>query len=255
MINNLIEAIEAKKLSKYREFICQSTRPAIDIIRRKNVKPSLGCSRFGGKPDLPVGSQWPMRKSVPYRFIGQINFAEIPPSDIGIPSAGLLSLFVLDNCDDDPFWGDDDYVYTVFTQEPNNLETMTSPPNPNLQLDFENPGVAVVEFHHTIDIPFDEYQADNWPFTRDTFDDGLECEAYYELRKSLHKSNDYLLGYPSHCSLAYNPTPGPEWISLLTIDSDDNLEWCWHDGDTLMLFIEKEKLANLDFSKIKADAG
>jgi len=92
MTNNLIEAIEAKKLSKYKEFICQSTRPAIDIVRKQNTKPSLGCSRLGGKPDLPIGSQWPMQKSVPYRFIGQINFAEIPPSDIDIPSAGLVTI-------------------------------------------------------------------------------------------------------------------------------------------------------------------
>ncbi|MBW2960547.1 DUF1963 domain-containing protein [Mesonia sp. JHPTF-M18] len=34
-----------------------------------------------------------------------------------------------------------------------------------------------------------------------------------------------------------------------------SLEWNWHDGGYLMLFIEKDKLAKGDFSNIKTDAG
>ena len=53
----------------------------------------------------------------------------------------------------------------------------------------------------------------------------------------------------------YDPTPGAEWISLLTVGSLDEFEWCWHDGDTLMVFIEPAKLEQKDFSHLKSDAG
>ena len=65
---------------------------------------------------------------------------------------------------------------------------------------------------------------------------------------------DYMLGYPSSCSLAYDPTPKGDWMSLLTLRSHDKFDWCWHD-DNLMIFIEKDKLKNADFSNLKTDAG
>jgi hypothetical protein len=56
-------------------------------------------------------------------------------------------------------------------------------------------------------------------------------------------------------TLAYDPTPGPDWRSLLTVSSDDELEWFWHDRDWLVTFIERQKLYSGDFSQIRADAG
>jgi hypothetical protein len=49
--------------------------------------------------------------------------------------------------------------------------------------------------------------------------------------------------------------PGPEWCSLLTLSSDDELGWCWHDDDWLVTFIEQQRLLAGDFSQIRADAG
>lgn len=59
-----------------------------------------GNTRFGGDPDLPEGMQWPVVPNIEQRtycnFIGQINFAELPQLtfDTGLPSAGILYLFV-----------------------------------------------------------------------------------------------------------------------------------------------------------------
>jgi hypothetical protein len=71
----------------------------------------------------------------------------------------------------------------------------------------------------------------------------------------LHPSERYLLGYPFNMTLAYDPTPGADWRSLLTVSSDDDLEWHWHDGDWLVTFIEEQRLRAGDFSQIRADAG
>ena len=65
----------------------------------------------------------------------------------------------------------------------------------------------------------------------------------------------YLLGYPGVSTLAYDPTPGPGWTSLLTLTSMKELDWCWHDGDFLHIFIERERLARADFTRLASDAG
>jgi len=251
-INKLSEIIETSKIASHRDFIQQAIRPAVDIIKNKNAKPTLACSRFGGLPDLPIGSEWPTHDSIPYRFLGQINFADIPSKDIGLPSNGLLSLFVSpDNPEEGTpyiFWNDDEHIRAIFIPSLENLEPMSPPPN----FGIENPQAVVLEFYPTIDLPFDKYQVDNWPF--DFGSD--EAKAYDEIRASLHKSNDYLLGYPTHNSLAYNPASGKEWVSLLTVGSDwDTLKWYWHDDDFLMIFIEDEKLKKSDFGLLKSDAG
>lgn len=243
--NNFLEIIEQSNIANHKEYLSQVVRPAIDILKNKNAEPRLGCSRFGGAPDLPIGSEWPTYEKKLYRFIGQINFTEIASPERGLPSKGLLSLFVADdNYDDDEYLEvfEDGYIHGIYIPETTNLETIM-PPHSDIGK------TTVIEFFPTIDIPYDEYQLKDWPF------DEVQSDIYTEIRDSLHKSSDYLLGYPSHYSLAYDPTPEAEWISLLTVDSDDSLEWCWHDGDKLMIFIETERLKNLDFSRLKSDAG
>ena len=244
--DHLLEALEKLNLKKYKEFIAKTVRPAVEIVKKKNASSFLACSHFGGLPDLPARTRWPEYNSIPYRFLGQINFADIPAND-SLPHGGLLSIFVSDAQDDEHsiFYRDDGFVHAVYIPKLSNLETISPPPGFNI----ENPCEILVEFQPTVDIPFDEYQVKNWPF-----DDEEENEIYNEIRTSL-KKDEHLLGYPAHNTLAYDPTPGPEWVSLLNLFSNRKLQWCWGDGDSLMIFIEKEKLKIFDFSYLKADAG
>ncbi|MEK4425329.1 YwqG family protein [Solibacillus sp. FSL K6-1523] len=243
--NKFLNIIEQSDIGMHKEYLHQALRPAIDLLKYNEAELQLGCSRFGGEPDLPVGSDWPTYGMNPYRFLGQINFAEIPPNEGNLPTKGLLSLFVADDypnydCYLEVF--EEGYIHGIYTPELTNLETLISP-NPSI-------GNAIaIKFSSTIDIPHDEYQLKDWPFTDN------QNDIYTEIRDSLHKSSAYLLGYPSHYTLAYDPTPGEEWCSLLTIDSDDDLEWGWNDGNKLMVFIELDRLKNLDFSRLMSDAG
>jgi hypothetical protein len=97
--------------------------------------------------------------------------------------------------------------------------------------------------------PCSNSDANTWPISES------QQDAYWELRCLLHPSRRYLFGYPFNTTLAYDPTPGPEWQSLLTLSSDDDLDWCWHDGDWLVTFIEEQRFSVGDFSRIMADAG
>jgi Domain of unknown function (DUF1963) len=244
-LSRFSQIVEQSPIANQQEYLQRHLRPVIDILR-SDAAIRLGGSRYNGSPDLPAGFEWPMHHLGPYRFLAQLNFAEIPNIDVGLPKHGLLSLFVAD----DPmgefefFWGDPGYVHAEFFSEATELVT-TQPPD---AMTFGSSWP--IRYRSTLDLPFDQDQVDVWPFTTD------ELLAHYDsLRNVLHESEDYLLGYPSHCSLVYNPTPGPEWISLFTADSDDALEWCWHDGDKLMIFIERKRLQQCDFSNLRSDAG
>jgi uncharacterized protein YwqG len=244
-LNRFLQLLEQSPIANQQEYLQRHLRPAIDILRSSAAN-RLGSSRYNGSPDLPAGFEWPMHHLGPYRFLAQLNFAEIHDINAGLPNHGLLSLFVAD----DPTgefefcWGEPGYIHAEFFSEPTALVT-TQPPD---AMAFGSSWPIC--YRSTLDLPFDQDQADVWPFTTD------ELLAQYDsLRNALHESEDYLLGYPSHCSLAYNPTPGPEWISLFTAHSDDALEWCWHDGDKLMIFIERERLQQCDFANLRSDAG
>lgn len=111
---------------------------------------------------------------------------------------------------------------------------------------------STIEFELGADVPpwpCDESARKTWPIS------DSHRDAYWELRLRLHPSRRYLLGYPFNTTLAYDPTPGADWRSLLTVSSDDELEWFWHDGDWLVTFVEQQRLRAGDFSQIKADAG
>lgn len=90
--NHFLDTIEKSEISNHKDYLLQVLRPAIDILKHPEAELKLGCSRFGGAPDLPAGSEWPAYEMKPYRFLGQINFAEIPPTEADLPAKGLLSL-------------------------------------------------------------------------------------------------------------------------------------------------------------------
>lgn len=52
-----------------------------------------------------------------------------------------------------------------------------------------------------------------------------------------------------------DPTPDPNWIPLLTLGSHDDLDWSWHDGDYLHVFVETRQLLDRTLLNLKADAG
>ena len=180
-IEELMRIVSASDLARHRDYLRGVVRPAIDILRT-NAAPTLAGSRFGGSPDLPPGTPWPTHQWGPYWFFAQINFAEIPTCDLGLPANGLLSLFYVENPELVHFYDDHNYVIAQFI--PTGTEVIPAAVPESVK----HRGVASIAFRPMIDIPFDEYQRDDWPF----FDD--EAHAYCELRKSLHESEDYLLG-------------------------------------------------------------
>jgi uncharacterized protein YwqG len=224
--------------SLHKEYFLSLAKPSVTISITQDSPQRLQ-SKFGGQPEVPEDFQWPLHKSGYYVFIGQINFSEIVDSPPNLPQSGMLSLFYAQDDTDEIFWGDEGYILGYYWDEIAALKVKKAP-HKRVQKQKR------IKLVGSIDIPRHEDLRDDWP---------IPYEDIENLLEDAQLSSDYLLGYPSFYSLAYDPTPNNEWCSLLTLDSHDQFDWCWHDADKLMVFIEKSKLEMRDFSSLKADAG
>jgi uncharacterized protein (TIGR02996 family) len=81
-------------------------RPAIvhDPTNAPEASLPVGTSKFGGRPDLPVGVEWPEYEGVALTFLGQYNLADLQVSPVAreLPASGVLSLFCLRDEERDP---------------------------------------------------------------------------------------------------------------------------------------------------------
>lgn len=242
---SLFEYFKEAELTQHWDFFQKYLRPAININKKLNSEVLLGTSKLGGEPDLPVDMPWPTHKLGSYCFIGQLNFAELPDSDGLLPSSGLLSLFYAYDIEERTFWQDPDYVKGFYIPEGIELKRHKIP---EIFQSFSVQQTIPIEFEQGISIPHDKYQIKDWPLQDEYF--------YYEIHgEDVHPSGAHLLGYPTHCTLCFDPTPEGDFIPLITLPSFPELNWCWHDGDHLMVFIEKSKLQAGDFSCLVSEAG
>lgn len=101
LLRKLRAAIEKVDLQDATELICEHATECLALVSLGEDDYSVvGNTRFGGDPDLPPEQAWPTDPGDGQpryaNFIGQINFAELPPLTAGpaLPPAGLLSIFV-----------------------------------------------------------------------------------------------------------------------------------------------------------------
>lgn len=223
------------------------------------VKPCIDChfiaetpkgdnSYFGGIAFVPKDFIYPTHEKGYYRFLGQINFAEINDPSNQLPKTGLLSLFFAEDYNGDIFWGNDDYVIGFYWENTIDFIVIDMPKE---IADFwqlvPNPSAKKVQFTAGLDLPLASYLEINYPADSDKLSEIVWRNDELEFQ-------NHLFGYPHHDSLGYDPTP-ENFIPFLNLQSENDLHWCWGDGAKLMIFIEPKKLKQRDFSNLKADAG
>jgi hypothetical protein len=245
--DDLVRQIEGDPvLREHAAWLRAAIRPAVPL-RFEGAGDRSGGGRFGGAPDLPPGVEWPRHRFGPYRFLGQLDLAELavhaaamdPPWRGLLPTAGLLSLFVGDDPtgEIDPsgemFWGDPTYAIAHYAPPGAELARL-SPPT---EVDF---GSAVgVTYARGVELPFDGDQLRGVAGASAVAKDRARLDAIADALDALRGEPpcaDHLFGYPAHCSLAYDPTPAG-MLPLLTLVSSRERAWTWHDGDCLMLFV------------------
>lgn len=242
------------ELREHAYYLHTLIRPSVRI-RINQERPTGVQSYFGGSPMVPADFAWPEHDVGLYYFLGQINFADIENRPAELPESGVLSLFYADynpqsDNDGDIFWRDEGYVKAWYFEDLSQLVPMQAPHGRSVK-------AKSITLAGELDIPRHVDMLADCPFDPEVLEDALKVEGEFPGPDASIESlaTDYLLGYPSYYSLAYDPTPGPEWVSLLTLHSHDAFEWCWHDGDKLMVFIERDKLQARDFSVLACDAG
>lgn len=89
--------ITGEEFDSFLKRLAKATLPVAWVTLSPALAPVRAASRIGGRPYIDSNRQkWPVRDKVPMLFLGQINFAEVPPLP-DFPTQGLLQIFVLAN--------------------------------------------------------------------------------------------------------------------------------------------------------------
>jgi uncharacterized protein YwqG len=284
-MDHLKKQIKMLQLSDYEEKITNLVNPCIKMLVEE-TDGTVGCSKFGGYPDLPENVIWPMNNDTPMSFVLQINFEELQDYNIHqlFPEKGLLYYFY----DYETFaWGsapaDKDCWKAIYIEKNDTLRPGQAPIINNQQ---EIPqaesfiGSLInklfkkkkskmllpnvfkehrIRFINDITLPGatrKETQILNLP------DDYVEL--YCDL-VSIMSSNElgkahWLLGYPfpiqddtmeEECYYPGESKSQPkEWTLLMQIDSDPAIDFMWGDCGILYIWIKKNDLAVKDFQNV-----
>jgi uncharacterized protein YwqG len=203
----------------------------------------LGTSKLGGLPDLPAGLAWPKWKTDHLTFVGQVNLAELPASDL-LPKVGMLSFFY-------------DREQSAWGFDPNHKEGFRLWYFPEVSQLVRSPGQAVFTFPpaQVSFEPFLSLPDSSAGTVRDLLLDIENDEQYYDFvgKHAGPAPHHQILGWPHviqgdmalECQLVTNGLytgdasgykdsrrkelePGAnDWTLLLQIDSDDNAKMMW----------------------------
>jgi len=210
-------------------------------------------SGLGGVPDLPPDVAWPERDGKPLHFLGQINLAELPASDVRIPRKGLLAFFF--DVSEQP-WGMDDEDggshKILFTADAEATVPMTAPPAarcdaPRQVLGFRSVRAycatseltySYYQFYHSSDFetkrklrPLLEVLQDSVPHGHRVFSSPniVQNDMESELAKAAR-----VRGLP----------PDTKWTMLFQIESVRELDWHWGDDGAIYFWVPTADIAH-----------
>lgn len=128
---------EAKKVKWHSDFklVEKYLKPYIKInmpINPRGIK--VGQSKFGGKPDLPLDTEWPKYDKEPMVFLGQLNINDFKKLDVEniLPSSGIIYFFVHFKTPESEWGAEYEFIvdknkYSVIYTDKENLTTMEFP--------------------------------------------------------------------------------------------------------------------------------
>jgi uncharacterized protein YwqG len=91
------KALVSAGLSRVASELAALAQPSIRLTTTPTdeAKLAVGASKFGGLPDMPIGTAWPILNGVAMSFVGQIRLEDARPFDVDhqLPLVGLLTFF------------------------------------------------------------------------------------------------------------------------------------------------------------------
>lgn len=254
MIESFEQSLARVGLQDYYDILKEMSRPSLELHASDGAVDVL-CSKIGGDPELPADFEWPTFEEIKWpsgtptgkvsacRFLFQLNLNDIPRDAELLPKDGFLTAF---------------YAHTACPGAPNYLQVFHFQSGTQLQSRTPSESgltcpVIPLAPRWSLDVPLPPFDHEphykKWPIPEEKSDE------YWDMRWAIHSSKRYLFGFPSHSTLCQDPTPGPDWQSLINLTSNDDLDWYWGDGDHFQSFIRTESLKNSEFSDLETCEG
>lgn len=268
-----MDLIENSGLDRIKDVLKNELRPSV----RLHTEPidirhlSIGQSRIGGMPDIPLDMDWPIKQGIPLSFIAQINLRDLKENDGErvLPNCGHLYFFYDSN--EQP-WGfdpkDRGAWKVIYIREQDALVRASIPKGGTVhklckikvQQEYNLPGWESIAVK-SMKLDWDEVDL--------LFGLQDRISNLYKTKGSIHR----LLGHPDEiqgemqlgCQLSSHglycgdstgysdPRRGAleggaaDWRLLLQIDSDDNVDMMWGDCGRIYFWVEDSKLKQLEF--------
>jgi len=264
----LTPPITPDEFEAFQQRLAKATLPVVWITLQPAQDPAPTGSRIGGRPYIDgTHRKWPVRGAdkVPMLFLGQINFAEVPPLD-GFPRQGLLQVFVLANARGD-IEATDRKTDRVIRWFPDPAGALTLDPPESLsrlkKRGTFSPGV--IRDGLTMNFEPGEMDAnpDNWPYTESYPNLNQRLAESDELRQQIklwERSNEALYeaqdgrswigGHPQFVQEDVRREPRLRKLNrvLLHLASDTD-DICLGDAGELNLMISHADLRATEFDK------
>lgn len=211
----------------------------------------LGTSRYGGDPDLPVGTRWPRCKGKSQSFLGQIRLSDLPPELKELRRlGGTLLVFSHVEFEEPDYteyglWAGD--CSKVVHAKPGAPLQRVARPKRTLDI-----VASPMRFRARPDIPDTTFDRVLMPPLEAITIADEDVEQYWELRWALlgKSRDDQLLGYSGQpnggddCS-ARAERPKDTWRHLFTF-----MNWEVADGGRLQLLISPKDLRRGRFDRV-----
>jgi uncharacterized protein YwqG len=258
--------IAAKALELQQPCIRLNTR------RTEDAAIAVGASKMGGAADLPEGMPWPQRPNGrPLHLIGQLNLADIGASTVEpmLPEAGLLSFF----------YDADDAPNELEPADAGGWRVVFSPPRAPLRRLAEPKGLVSLLRPCSIEAIPGISLPDIWQVASK----GLfgtpekQADAYERIRDSLREGAGGLHQLLGHDSPVQHPvceetvqlvtgccvngkfnrkrwkaveSQVAEWMLLLQVDSDSDMDVMWGDSGAIYFTIRRDDLRAGVFDRV-----
>lgn len=255
MKEQLLQAIHELELDAYKEPILARIQPALRIQTKRNDQLPIGCSKFGGKPDLPPDFTYPLYEGIPLIFLAQYRLADFAPFPAAreLPEKGMLYFFHHEEHDGEPF-------PLGLENERNGWRVIYWEGDPSLLRPYE---IKEIKHYPQTEIGFKEI------YTGDLIQLGFDIEKEEGVNHLADGFGDLmeiceidlghqLLGTPipqqgpvieELHKFDFPELKGKEMVLLLQLDCDNRLEMSWGDCGTLYFLIPLEDLRKRNFAE------
>jgi uncharacterized protein YwqG len=279
MNNQISQLINKHNLGLFADRIESAIKPAIHVSKVDFQEGVIGISRFGGLPDVPADFQWVLWQERPLSFLAQINCADLQGfgSAKDLPNSGMLYFFY--DAIEQP-WGfdpsDRGSSAIIYHPSTDNLIPSSLPEGADIDNGWLFSPYAL-QFREVLSLPsYDSLAFEQMEIPQDSVDNylnliedvgkvmsgdapmhqffghsaniqgdmQLECQLTSQgLNYGDASENNDLIAKDLKASAS-------DWVLLLQLDSDDDVEMMWGDMGRLYFWIRESSLPSKRFDEL-----